>query len=408
MVRNLPVRCLILAVVLMSAAAGRAPAGTADLGEMIKYHYRDRTPGALAAVLDHLDDADFRGARNAWPPMIGFLAGLTVRDPDSVQRALDGRKLSPLGSSIVARALWYGGRPDLAGVVAETADWNRRQIDDLQSHPPNLLHLPVQHPDALDTLWGAFSATGDLAYVRRIANHLADILARGDIVSGDLFRMATLVASGRTAQASDLIRSYAEKSDDALATLMTGSAALWALGSNGKQHPPIGGLIHRLWREDPDAADRKMMKRMAYRAIHRADTISHFDHLRPRLLVVAADRAAAVEALVDDIRLFEDLITPTGPVRVDFPRGRDIHLGVFMYLEAGEASTVAVSLVSEDGQHDALVRLATEPAPKAAVTGGRVTVPAARIGTLGEYRLRFEVIRDGRVVGFGDKPILVY
>src|SRR5262249_13743734 len=142
-------------------------------------------------------------------------------NPNAIDACVKKDKLTGNLKLAVQRALWIAGKNDaIQDKFGKTPKF-------AQEKPPNLKTFPLKQTGDLDMMWGAFMASGDVTFARRVL----DLLDETHEISGDK-KMDTIIRG----------------------------AAEWSLGSFVRQHE----LVYRMVREEmaarPDPVRKKLRK----------------------------------------------------------------------------------------------------------------------------------------------------
>lgn len=198
---------------------------------MTGYYLRPRPELLAPAVLLLEKEGALEGEGNAAAPVASFLAQLFRQSPERLEgwlKELEG--LKEASRPVVWLALWLADTEAAAGrlkAVAATAEGEQRKRLQamLAEKPPDLLKVEVQGPAVLDMLWGAFAATGQADYVRRIIEVLP----------------------------------WAEAGKEDFGRMLVGGAARWSLVSNAVQHDRVLEICRQELARQPEAA-AKLLK----------------------------------------------------------------------------------------------------------------------------------------------------
>ncbi len=185
------------------------PLSHKELNDWMVYYYRnprpEMTPRAIYSM-GRLEDVD--DTRLA--PLSAFLSFVFRDNPGKVREWLS--QLSPLSAcarKVVSYALWYSTIDESANLMkslAESSDGEDAVLVRtlLEKRPTPFEEVEIASASNLDTLWGAFFATGGEKYVIRIMSALPYVNAKGDMNK-----------------------------------LLIGEAARWSLASNAVQHEKV-------------------------------------------------------------------------------------------------------------------------------------------------------------------------
>jgi hypothetical protein len=184
------------------------PPESAQIDGLITYYYMDKDPADVVALLKLIQDGDVLAKHDsAAVPFGAFLATVFSNSPEQINSIAKSAKFTGHTRRLVQEALWQSGH---AATVKEVFGESPGEFD---AKPVSLKKRPIKGPDDLDMMWGAFLASGDTAYVKRII----PVLGRDHPLSGD------------------------PRLDEA-----TRQAAEWSLESNMLQHE----LVYRLIRKE--------------------------------------------------------------------------------------------------------------------------------------------------------------
>ncbi|MGH9867451.1 MAG: hypothetical protein ACREAA_04700 [Candidatus Polarisedimenticolia bacterium] len=167
--------------------------GDEALERWMMSYYLTPVPGKLSCALAYYAGTAEAKA-NSPLPFAHFYAALIGDDADALGRLFDqlGPQGDPMARVVTLHVFRLSGSPrgpELLGRGCK--EWSTLEVDRLcaaMSRDPRtpLLEEPLQTPDVLDSLWARFAATGDPAFVRRIASiaHMKEDGHGLDIVMG--------------------------------------------------------------------------------------------------------------------------------------------------------------------------------------------------------------------------------
>jgi hypothetical protein len=139
-------------------------------------------------------------------PIAAFLSIIFANNKSQLQSWLTKHTFTGKTKETIAYALWLSDNGQLiTKLFKETPTY-------IKSSPINLLSMPLKQPSDLDMMWGAFLASGNDTYVKKVV----DVLDERTPLTGD-------------------------KTLD----MATRSSADWSLGSNMMQHELVNRLIHK-------------------------------------------------------------------------------------------------------------------------------------------------------------------
>jgi len=143
-------------------------------------------------------------------PMIAFISLAMNHDPEGTAGWIELAESMPPGPrrSMAVAMWWAKTNASVAALERWRASGPDKQmkylLDELEKLPSDVLQFPVNGPVTLDLLWLSFFATGDIAFVHQIIGALQLLAA-----------------------------------EENTPTHAIGSAALWSLGQNAREHPLI-------------------------------------------------------------------------------------------------------------------------------------------------------------------------
>jgi hypothetical protein len=225
--------CAVPALLGKARAQSATPPTTAVDDQLIAHFYDNPQPARLIGLLDRLQKSAANW--NAYPPVTGLLAVVFRQHPDFIDRlvpehpdaktavaiaaALQLAGVSSIAPSLRSRLLAAGTDPTLAAQLAGL--------------PSRLEDLHVVTATHLDILWGASFASGDDRYVRMIADFLAAIANRSELIALDIAKLVVAQAGGPREIYGQLKDRYGVEGGR---EMVFAAAAAWALESNAKQH----------------------------------------------------------------------------------------------------------------------------------------------------------------------------
>jgi len=195
---------IILVVVLFSPLMVEAGERKSLDPNWMTYYYFHQEGGSLD---DFLLDTEFSEHVMANPsvakPLAAFLSEVFSKDHE-LAKAMATLDFSSGVKSAVARSFWLARKDKLIiQLLGNTPEWSKQP-------PPSLSDLIVKSPADLDMLWGAFMASGEPVYIKKILAVLDDDKS----------------LTGNELQ-DKLIRSSAQ----------------WSLGSNMMQHEKVNRIV---------------------------------------------------------------------------------------------------------------------------------------------------------------------
>ncbi|MGD9680347.1 MAG: hypothetical protein AB7W16_04110 [Candidatus Obscuribacterales bacterium] len=148
-----------------------------DVRSQLSYYYKKGNPDKVPALVLRLEAAGELDNNKGAIVLIHFLAELFKRNPERVSSWSDQiMQLARNHQGILWQALWYadtqGSRAELTKIARVSDTMAQRDIAELLSYHPVPLMEAIYSLDALDSLWGAFLASGDSCFIQRIIKAL--------------------------------------------------------------------------------------------------------------------------------------------------------------------------------------------------------------------------------------------
>ncbi len=151
------------------------PAATQSLiDNAVMTYYQHPSVDKVNTVLDIMTTSDVLRKKTAWAPLIGFLTVVFADNKDHVYEWISRNDYTTYGQDVIVAALMHAKLKDSALIFAKGEQWKPEEMDNLRAAQDtvDLKHLDIILPGHIDTLWGAFFASGDQIYVNEIINAL--------------------------------------------------------------------------------------------------------------------------------------------------------------------------------------------------------------------------------------------
>jgi hypothetical protein len=258
--------CFVCVLMLLGAAALPPTASAAraqqaqkpgDQDQLMMFFYKDPRPERLIGFFEKLD-AELPGKWDAYPSAAGFFAFVFRKYPDRVEQLIPAR-LNPQSAATIAAALQMSGNQAMAAKLKPKLDQAGRDeklASEFANLPTQLEELSIRSPTHLDILWGAAFASGDPRYVRMIINFFAQAANRSEMVAIDIAKVVIAMSGGPKDIFGGLRNRYGNN-DSAL--VIFAAAALWAIGSNARQHAFVEQAVAAYITENPGTYATKAM-----------------------------------------------------------------------------------------------------------------------------------------------------
>ncbi len=174
--------------------------------DAMTYYYIEKDTGEIPKFLQQIEDLKLLDKyESSVHPITGFLTVAFEENPKRVTKLAKCAAFSGKAKRMVERALWLSGNGNkIESIFGETPAFAKKKAIGLRERP-------FKKPGDLDMMWGAFLASGDASYAKR----LIDLLDEN-------FEL--------------------DVEDDATASAMR-KAAEWSLESNMHQHELIYRMI---------------------------------------------------------------------------------------------------------------------------------------------------------------------
>lgn len=316
-----------------------------ELQNRVTYFYRNPEPGGVPDTLRILDENGMlaKDGADVDSPLIGFLAALFERYPEHVERwtAVDY-------SRDVQRLIGYGlvqaGMAERSAAFLRRNGWPAEVIDMIGSAPDSILSMPIVTAAQLDMLWGASFATGDRRYPERLLDYVAETLALeryGVEDIADVGRPENL-RGHRNPQLEKMFGRY--EREDAMRLVVVASA-VWALGSNAKQHVFVMEAVQDRIAAGPDSDLGYLLRKSIFRST--ADRLSYIESRRLKGMVSETADATLGERNEPTVEALSAAFAAAA--EAEFAPGGPVSVAVLLLLPVGEPVEAEFGIVSPQG-----------------------------------------------------------
>ena len=193
-----------------------------------------------------------------YPVLVGFFAASFRRHPDWIEKLLPAQFDAKTGDAIAA-ALRLAGQNSITPALRvrlATPGHDDKLNSELAGLPSRLEDVPLATATHLDIVWGAFFATGDMGYVRRILDVFAHVANGSDAVALDVTRLTVAMGGG----SKDGLEQIKARHDRAtLRMIVHASTAEWALIANAQNFPAVKQLLESYVAQQPDKPAAKSL-----------------------------------------------------------------------------------------------------------------------------------------------------
>lgn len=191
-----------------------------EFDDWLRYYYKEKDSSKIGFFLKGVQDNQFVDKKkDSILPFSAFLSIVFTDNPTQVEGWMKSTVFTGHQKKSIQIALWLSGNTSLLKKIFPNAR------DFIEKPPVKLLDIKLRVPPDLDTMWGAFLASGNTDYIVKII----DVLDEKNELTGN----------------------------EGLDTL-TRQAAEWSLTSNMKQHELVKKLVH----DEAEKRSGSMKKRL--------------------------------------------------------------------------------------------------------------------------------------------------
>lgn len=144
------------------------------IDQAILGYYQKPEVEKVNMVLDIMNNTELLRKKTAWSPLVGFLTVVFASHKDHVFDWMSRNDYNSYAEDVFITALLHAGLAESASVFAQAHGWSADKLKTLRNYreDTDLKKLDIILPGHIDTLWGAFFASGDTDYVDEIINVL--------------------------------------------------------------------------------------------------------------------------------------------------------------------------------------------------------------------------------------------
>lgn len=145
-----------------------------QLDENVLSYYQSPTPEKINAILDLMAETTMLERKTAWSPLTGFLTVVFASNKDKVMGWMSRNDYNTYAQYVIVNALMHAKLKESALLFAKAHKWGSEDLYQLRETDDqvNLKTLKVVIPGHIDTLWGAFFASGETDYLNTIIDSL--------------------------------------------------------------------------------------------------------------------------------------------------------------------------------------------------------------------------------------------
>lgn len=141
-----------------------------ELDYNVLTYYQDPDPEKINRILDIIADSKVLDRKTAPAPMVGFLTVVFANNKNRVISWMSRNNYYEQAQFVIVNALMHAKLKESAMLFAKAHHWDPENIYRIRETEDtiDLKKLPIIVPGHIDTLWGAFFASGDEIYVDQI------------------------------------------------------------------------------------------------------------------------------------------------------------------------------------------------------------------------------------------------
>jgi len=150
------------------------PEVLANLDKAFTGYYLAPSADKVEQVLDIINDSEVLRTKTSWPPMVGFLSIVFADNKDKVFAWISRNDYNSHAGDVFISALLHAKLKESALVFAQAHGWDDAKMQKLREYEDkvDLKRQQIILPGHIDTLWGAFFASGEEIYVDQIISVL--------------------------------------------------------------------------------------------------------------------------------------------------------------------------------------------------------------------------------------------
>lgn len=193
----------------------------ATLDQAVLTYYKNPQPEKINTILDIIADSHALDRKTASAPMVGFFTVVFADNKNHIMSWISRNNYYQQAQYVIVNSLLHAGLKESALLFAKAHRWDKDELYRLrESHDKvDLKKLTVIVPGHIDTLWGAFFASGDPIYVNQIIDAaLTEFLPKHSDAEYFIENQQEAIDENRTLAATTL-REYARDHTIVRATL---------------------------------------------------------------------------------------------------------------------------------------------------------------------------------------------
>jgi hypothetical protein len=140
------------------------------LDNAVMTYYQSPSVEKVNTVLDIMNESDVLRKKTAWPLLVGFLTVVFLDNKEHLMDWMSRNNYNTYAEDVFIAALMHAKEKENAILFAKAHSWKKEDLARLEAAEDtiDLKHLEIILPGHIDTLWGAFFASGDPFYVNKI------------------------------------------------------------------------------------------------------------------------------------------------------------------------------------------------------------------------------------------------
>lgn len=150
------------------------PAVKADIDKAFLGYYQAPGVDKINLILDIINNTPLLERKTSWAPMVGFFTEVFPNNKNQVLNWLSRNDYNTHAQYVIVNALLHSKMKETALLFAKAHHWEGDDMIRLRDSDDkvNLKKLEIIVPGHIDTIWGAFFASGDVTYVNKIIDYV--------------------------------------------------------------------------------------------------------------------------------------------------------------------------------------------------------------------------------------------
>lgn len=211
------------------------------LDDSILTYYQSPSVEKINNILDIMTQTPLLERKTAWAPLVGFFTIVFPNNKDHVMAWISRNDYNEHAQYVIVNALLHAHMRETALLFAKAHKWDAESIYRLREHTDmvDLNKLIIVLPGHIDTLWGAFFASGNVIYVDQIIENLLTGKIPEHAYQAFMIEDGTDILSENKVLAATTLRDYA------------------------RDHKPVREALEKRYNAEPDSSPvKKLFKEM--------------------------------------------------------------------------------------------------------------------------------------------------